>query len=89
VIHETGHWLGLLHTFQNGCEGDGDLVADTPAEAEPSFYCETTRDSCPDDPGTDPVHNFMDYSLDSCMNMFTAGQVRRMDVAWTKWRQNG
>lgn len=89
VIHETGHWLGLLHTFQSGCEAGGDLVGDTPAEGEPSFYCETSRDTCPEDAGTDPVHNFMDYSLDSCMNMFTVGQVARADVAWAKWRQRG
>ncbi len=85
VIHETGHWLGLLHTFQGGCEGGGDLVSDTPAEGEPSFYCETTRDTCPA-PGLDPVHNFMDYSEDACMNMLTAGQVRRIDTAFEKWR---
>lgn len=86
LIHETGHWLGLFHTFQNGCSEPGDLVADTAAEGQPSFYCETTRDTCPVEPGLDPVRNFMDYSRDSCMNMFTAGQVRRMDAAFEKWR---
>jgi hypothetical protein len=86
VIHETGHWLGLYHTFQGGCGSQGDLVPDTPAEAEPSFDCDTTRDTCVDDPGLDPVHNFMDYSLDSCMNRFTAGQARRVDAAFAKWR---
>ena len=85
LIHETGHWLGLFHTFENGCSEPGDLVADTAAEAEPSFYCETTRDSCTA-PGLDPVRNFMDYSQDACMNMFTAGQVRRMDSAFDRWR---
>ena len=85
VIHETGHWLGLFHTFQGGCGPQGDLVADTAAEAEPSFYCETTRDTCTA-PGRDPVRNFMDYSLDRCMSLFTPGQVRRMDAAYEKWR---
>ncbi len=86
VIHETGHWLGLYHTFQGGCGSRGDLVADTPAEAEPSFGCDTTRDTCTTDPGLDPVTNFMDYSLDSCMRMFTAGQAQRIDAAFAKWR---
>jgi hypothetical protein len=85
VIHEVGHWLGLLHTFQGGCEEPGDLVADTAPEGEPSFYCQTTRDTC-DAEGLDPVRNFMDYSLDACMNMFTVGQVRRMESAYVKWR---
>jgi len=88
VIHETGHWLGLLHTFQDGCEGSGDQVADTPAEEEPSFYCQTTRNTC-SSPGLDPVHNFMDYSYDSCMYMFTPDQVRRMDSAYAKYRLHG
>ncbi len=86
VIHETGHWLGLLHTFEGGCGSRGDLVVDTPAEAEASFGCDTTRDTCTA-PGLDPVHNFMDYSLDRCMNRLTAGQVDRMDTAFVNWRQ--
>ncbi len=86
LIHEVGHWLGLLHTFQGGCEGAGDLVSDTAAEAEPSYYCQTTRDTCLASAGLDPVRNFMDYSQDVCMNMFTPGQVRRMDVAFERWR---
>jgi hypothetical protein len=85
VIHETGHWLGLFHTFQGGCSAQGDLVSDTASEAEPSYYCETTRDSCAA-PGLDPVRNFMDYSRDSCMDHLTAGQVRRIDSAFEKWR---
>jgi hypothetical protein len=85
ATHETGHWLGLFHTFQGGCGRQGDLVADTAAEAEPSFYCETTRDTCTA-PGRDPVRNFMDYSEDACMNLLTRGQVQRMDTAFMKWR---
>ena len=87
LVHELGHYFGLLHTFQGGCVEPGDSVADTPAEALPAHGCQIGRDTCAQD-GTDPVTNFMDYSDDSCMTGFTPLQGGRMHTLIAALRPN-
>lgn len=91
LAHETGHWLGLYHTFEKGCDARSDKVDDTPQELEAFRGCGQIegfplyRDSCPDAEGIDPVHNFMDYG--ECSFEFTQGQVERMQASYERYRK--
>lgn len=58
ITHETGHWVGLYHTFLHGCDDQGDHVDDTPSEADPAYGCPIGRDTCKA-PGLDRKLRFL------------------------------
>ncbi|MGB1269388.1 MAG: M43 family zinc metalloprotease [Flavobacteriaceae bacterium] len=75
ATHEVGHFLNLRHIWGDGGCGVDDFVSDTPESDASNGGCATNHTSC----GTlDMVQNYMDYSDDSCMNLFTQGQKSRM-----------
>lgn len=87
MTHEVGHFLGLRHIWgDNGTcpvtniATNKDFCADTPAASAPNFGCTANTDSCPSNPGLDMIENYMDYTDDACMNIFTQNQKDRMIV---------
>lgn len=82
LTHEVGHWMGLIHTWGDDFCGD-DFVADTPptAKANNSNVCRVTFSTCNGTRTRDMIENYMDYSPDSCMNIFTLGQKQRARAA--------
>ena len=80
TTHEIGHWLGLRHIWgDTGCGGD-DFVDDTPLQGQSTNGCPANQDSCTGDDLPDMIPNYMDYTNDVCMNIYTQGQAARKDV---------
>ena len=78
TVHEVGHWLGLKHIWGDADCGD-DLVDDTPRQAIYTVGCpKGVRISCDNGPWGDMYMNYMDYTNDACLNLFTEGQKSRM-----------
>lgn len=87
LVHELGHYFGLLHTFDGGCSNtyhSGDLIVDTNSEAEEHYDCVQTH-SCG---SSDPIHNYMNYTPDSCMYQFTREQANRMVCSVMTYRSS-
>jgi Pregnancy-associated plasma protein-A/Secretion system C-terminal sorting domain len=84
ATHEVGHYLGLYHIWGddgNGCSGS-DQISDTPNQASENYGCfnpgQVVTDNCTStSPGVMWL-NYMDYTDDACMYMFTTGQKTRM-----------
>jgi hypothetical protein len=78
AVHEIGHWLGLRHIWGDTYCGD-DLVDDTPKQGNFTPGCPNGfRTSCDNGTSGDMYMNYMDFTDDACLNMFTQGQKARM-----------
>ncbi|HLP96273.1 MAG TPA: M43 family zinc metalloprotease [Saprospiraceae bacterium] len=81
ATHEVGHWLNCYHIWGDdgtSCNGT-DNVGDTPNQADENYGCPSfPQISCSNGPNGDMFMNYMDYTDDACMNLFTAGQKTRM-----------
>jgi hypothetical protein len=79
ATHEIAHWMGISHIWgDNSCGSDG--VDDTPRQSNYNSNCPSfpKLSSCSPNANGDMFMNFMDYTNDACMNMFTVGQKHRM-----------
>ena len=76
ATHEIGHWFNLFHIWGDNNCGD-DLVNDTPTQEEANFGCKIHPHTSCNNTG-DMFMNFMDYTNDNCMNLFTEGQKNRI-----------
>lgn len=83
ATHEVGHWVNLYHIWGDdgtSCSGS-DQVSDTPNQADENYGCPSFPTiSCSNGPNGEMYMNYMDYTDDACMNMFTAGQASRMNA---------
>jgi PKD repeat protein len=75
TTHEVGHWLGLRHIWGDGNCNVDDYCEDTPSASNPNYGCPTNPSSCS---SPDLFQNYMDYTDDACMNVFTQCQRTRM-----------
>jgi len=81
VTHELGHFFTLDHTFNGGCAGGGDNIADTPAVANPTYGCPANSSVNGCNAGEIALTmNYMDYVDDACMYMFSAGQATNVEA---------
>lgn len=81
ATHEIGHWLGLRHIWGDASCGN-DFCNDTPAQQQDNSGCPSyPHITCSNGPNGDMFMNFMDYSDDACMYMFTPDQRDRVQTA--------
>ena len=92
MSHEVGHFLGLRHIWGDGTGNQKtnspdctatDYCADTPQAGWANYDCNNVYDTCPAAAGVDMVENYMDYTTDQCMNIFTLNQKDRIVTVMT------